>query len=198
MSMWKRNAVVATVVLFVCVALYLSWSYNRGDDPDKDANGNPVYSNIDKTLNPSGQVGATATPSSKPAANVSPSGTPSAEDAFFTDQRVSRQKARDSALSILKDLAAQDNLTAEQATKTNAEITALAEQALTEARIEGLVVAKGFKDCVAILNSNGISVVVAPPSGGLTATDVVKIQDVVVSETKIGMENIRVQEASIG
>ena len=29
MKVWKRNAVVAAIVLFVCVAVYLNWSYGR-------------------------------------------------------------------------------------------------------------------------------------------------------------------------
>ena len=29
MKLWKRNAVVAAIVLFVCVAVYLNWSYDQ-------------------------------------------------------------------------------------------------------------------------------------------------------------------------
>ncbi len=29
MKIWKRNAVVAAIVLFVCVAVYLNWSYDQ-------------------------------------------------------------------------------------------------------------------------------------------------------------------------
>jgi stage III sporulation protein AH len=31
MKIWKKNAVLATVILFVCVAVYLNWSYGRGE-----------------------------------------------------------------------------------------------------------------------------------------------------------------------
>ena len=31
MKVWKRNAVVAAIVLFVCVAVYLNWSYGQKD-----------------------------------------------------------------------------------------------------------------------------------------------------------------------
>ncbi|GHU91458.1 hypothetical protein FACS1894202_12920 [Clostridia bacterium] len=197
MTMWKRNAVVATVVLFVCVALYLSWSYNRGDadaDASLDGLGGTVFTELDGNLDPTDiAAGASVSPSMKP----NPTASASPEDNFFTEQRLSRQKARDSALSILKDLASQENLTADEAKNTNAEISSLATQALSEAKIEGLVISKGFMDCVAFINGSGIVVIVAPPSGGLTSTDVVKIQDVIVGETAFGMENIRVQEASL-
>ena len=29
MKLWKRNAVVAAIVLFVCAAVYLNWSYSQ-------------------------------------------------------------------------------------------------------------------------------------------------------------------------
>ena len=29
-QLWKRNAVVAAIALFVCAAVYLNWSYQGG------------------------------------------------------------------------------------------------------------------------------------------------------------------------
>ena len=29
MKSWKRNAIVATVLLFVCAGIYLNWSFNQ-------------------------------------------------------------------------------------------------------------------------------------------------------------------------
>jgi stage III sporulation protein AH len=29
MKIFKRNAIIITVILFVCVAVYLNWSYNK-------------------------------------------------------------------------------------------------------------------------------------------------------------------------
>ena len=34
MNVWKRNAVVAAVVLFVCGAVYLNWSYQKGQSEE--------------------------------------------------------------------------------------------------------------------------------------------------------------------
>ena len=34
MKVWKRNAVVAAVVLFVCAAVYLNWTYQSGETAD--------------------------------------------------------------------------------------------------------------------------------------------------------------------
>ena len=48
MKAWKRNAVLATVILFVCVAVYLNWSYGRGEaavDGDDD-----IYTGLDNIV----------------------------------------------------------------------------------------------------------------------------------------------------
>ena len=29
MKAWKRNAVIATVLVFICAGVYLNWSYNQ-------------------------------------------------------------------------------------------------------------------------------------------------------------------------
>ena len=29
MKLWKRNAVVAAIALFICAAVYLNWSYGQ-------------------------------------------------------------------------------------------------------------------------------------------------------------------------
>jgi stage III sporulation protein AH len=185
MRIWRRNAVVAVVVLFVCMALYLSWSYNRNEVDD--LLDNDVFVDIGVTDN---------TPV------LQPMYMPDDFDddvfissGFFTEERINRQIARDSALTILRELSDRDSLTEEERTNANSQISMLATQALSEARIEGLVIAKGFSDCVAYINESGISVVVAPVDQGLTATDVVKIRDIVLSETSIEVANITVIEA---
>ena len=34
MKIWKRNAVIAAVLLFICAGIYLNWSYNRSKTPE--------------------------------------------------------------------------------------------------------------------------------------------------------------------
>ena len=184
MRIWKRNAVVATVVLFVCVALYLSWSYNR--EAVDDLIGDDVFIEMD---------GTDEVPVLEPMLVLDTDDGFAPDSGYFTEERINRQVARDSALTILRELADRENLTEDERVKANSEITGLATQALAEAKIEGLVVAKGFTDCVAYINESGISVVVAPVDQGLTATDVVKIKDIVLSETTFAVADITVIEA---
>ena len=59
-----------------------------------------------------------------------------------------------------------------------------------ENNIETLLKAKGFKDAVAIIGEEGISVVVK--SEGLTSAQTLQIQDIVTSETSITLANIKI------
>lgn len=66
--------------------------------------------------------------------------------------------------------------------------------ALCEAQIESLVIAKGYADCVAYMNDEGISVAVAAPEAGLQSADAALIADIVMTQTGLGMEDIHVIE----
>jgi stage III sporulation protein AH len=68
------------------------------------------------------------------------------------------------------------------------------ETALSEAQIESLVIAKGYKDCVAYMSEDGISVAVASPEGGLQNADVSLIADIVLSQSSFTMADIRIVE----
>ena len=57
-----------------------------------------------------------------------------------------------------------------------------------------MIIAKGYTDCVAYISSDGISVAVAAPEGGLQQTDVAAIADVVLTQSEYKMDDIRVVE----
>ena len=111
---------------------------------------------------------------------------------YFAAVRLSRQEARDSAVSLLQEAMAYD--TEAQTSATGEKLESLVNDALCEAQIESLVIAKGYTDCVAYISENGISVAVASPEGGLQKQDVALIADVVLSQSDYKMEDIHVVE----
>ena len=58
---------------------------------------------------------------------------------------------------------------------------------------ENLILTKGFKNCVILINDSSINVV-ASIEGGLTADAVAKIQNIVSRELKTEIENIHITE----
>ena len=191
MKVWKRNAVVAAIVLFVCVAVYLNWSYGQKDALASGAAG----SNDTKTLGEAELVGGDGAVdvTSDPAQADAPAEI--IETNYFDAARLSRQEARDEALSILQSTVDDPNADAETIAAASESITAMASATTTESEIENLVAAKGYADCVAYIGDNSVSVVVSAPEGGLQAADVAKITDIVMGQTSFAADQVKIINA---
>ncbi|MBE6973626.1 MAG: SpoIIIAH-like family protein [Ruminococcaceae bacterium] len=182
MQMAKRNTVVAAVVLFVCLAVYLNWNYQ--DKGGTDAG---------KTLGDAALVAGESKDSllSGMQEQGTQDGTASASG-YFANARLNRQQARDSALSMLQEASA--GADADQAMKeqTAAAIQTMADYTVTEAQIENLVVAKGYADCVAFIGEDTVSVVVEISGGQLTDVDTARITDIVTQATQFPASQIKI------
>ena len=190
MKLWKRNAVVAAIVLFVCVAVYLNWSYQKEGTTDVGKTLGQAALVDGKTNDPL-LAAASATPA--PGESAQPGET--AKTGYFASARLNRQQARDSALAMLQDTLSSDS--AEEAVKADAgtAIETLASATASEAQIENLVVAKGYTDCVAFISDGGVSVVVSATENGLQDTDVARITEIVTGETGVPASQIKIIEA---
>jgi stage III sporulation protein AH len=186
MSIWKRNAVIATVALFVSMALFLNWSYGRGGG-EPTAGDYVLFEDTETGRVLSGEFMDSAAISGRPTELTAMDST-----GYFATARLNRQKARDTALQILRDTADRETASEDLRGRADHEIHTIAMNALAEARIESLVIAKGFVDCVAFLYDGGADLVVATPLDGLNRADVARMTDIVVSETGISPENLTI------
>ena len=185
--MWKRNAVVAVVILFICVAVYLNWSYSR-DSTDDTINTDPEYVQAEDDMT------ADLTDNTSNLSDEASVGddVAVADAAYFAEARLNRQSSRDSAIAMLNSSLDGEEVTQAMRDNTNEQITAIATAAMSEARIENLVMAKGFSDCVAFIGADSISIVVAAPAGGFTQADTAKIKDIAVSETGMRADCVKI------
>lgn len=180
MKVWKKNLVAAAVLVTVLGGIYVNWLYT---DQQNVVNLNDTL-DADKILSSDMLVMADGD-------SVSVNGEDTAS-AYFAAVRLSRQQARDSAVSLLQEAMAYNDDT--QAAQTNAQLESIVQTALCEAQIESLVIAKGYQDCVAYMSDDRISVAVASPEGGLQDADVAVIADIVIGQSAMSMENIYVVE----
>lgn len=198
MKLWKRNAVVAVIVLFVCAAVYLNWSYSQ--------EGNGASAGTGKVLGEAALVGGSGADTdalfgNKGGASPTPSASdgtqaPQTSSGYFASARLNRQQARDSALSQLQQAAGDEKADQASVDQANQAIQTMAANTLAEAQIENLVTAKGYGDCVAFLSDNGISVVVSASENGLTDTDTARISEIVMGETGLKASQIKIIQAS--
>ena len=181
MKIWKKNLVAAAVLITVCTGIYVNWLYTEQEtalDLTDTLDAEKVMS--DDTLLLDDAVSAGAEDALTTASD------------YFAAVRLSRQQARDSAVSLLQDVAANSDQT--KAAESSANLEQIVQTALTEAQIESLIIAKGYTDCVAYMSNDGISVAVSSPEGGLQADDVAVIADIIMSQSDYTLDEIRVVE----
>lgn len=183
---WKRNAVVATVLLFVCAAVYLNWRYAGNVVEDVTVPGEQRQEESTRVLGDAALVGGEI---------VDTESTVISTATYFDTARLSRQQSRDNALSLLREASEQENVDQAALDEANRAIQTLAGYTMLETQIENLVIAKGYADCVAFMGDNSISVVVSASADGLQTEDVAKIMDIVLSETEYTAEQVRILEA---
>ena len=186
MKVWKKNMVAAAVLVTVCAGIYVNWLYTEENavpsladtlDADKVMSEETLILSDDMAAISAGEAVATT-----------------ATD-YFAAVRLSRQQARDNAVNLLQDAMAYS--VSEEGSKdveSAMELEDIVQTALSEAQIESLIIAKGYMDCVAYMSSEGISVAVSAPEGGLQEADVAVIADIVMTQSEYDMDDIRVVE----
>ncbi len=182
MKLWKRNAVIATVLVFICAGVYLNWSYNQKQKVPE----------LTETLSADQVLGESTLVLTDQSEEAEPAASLSAAD-YFAQVRLSRQESRDSAVELLEETIAYDEGTAVGDT-ASATLNQLVNTALSEAQIESMVIAKGFDDCVTYITDGTVCVAVSAPAEGLTEADAALISDVVHSQTDYPLSQVRIIE----
>ena len=161
----KRNLIIACAVLLIGAAVWLNWMLFSKEPADGGYDGYDQPSgNISENLN-------------------SNNDTTNTSNTYFSATIVSRQKARDEALEVLQ--AVVDNVDATESAKNEAlaGISAIADEIQKEANIESLITAKGFEQCVAVLNGESASIVVSADT--LQPAQIAQINTIVYEQTGI-------------
>ncbi len=178
MKIWKKNLVATAVLLTVCGGIYANWAYGQDKavsdltdtlDKDKILSEDTLVMGDDQSLD----------------------GNSNTMTDYFAAVRLSRQEARDSAVSLLQEAMAYGD---EASGNSSAELEELVNVALCEAQIESLIIAKGYTDCVVYIADNAVSVAVATPENGLQQPDVAVIADIVLTQSNYTMDQIHVVE----
>ncbi len=176
-QVWKKRAVVATILVFVGAAVYLNWRYaDNVADTSKVLGQSTLVNSQEETA----EDGAEQTDT---------------QDDYFATARLSRKQARDNAISMLQEAESVENAEQSVLNEASEALQVLASYTVAEAQIESLVTAKGYADCVAFMGDESISVVVSD-ADGLDTTDVARIKDIVISETNYTAGQIKIMEAN--
>ena len=168
--MKKKTTIAAIIILFLCVAVYLN--LNTADVGSDDVRIRETVAEEPSRENMTSEE----------------------KSNYFEEARLEKQKARDSAISKLKETATEESLPQESRDRAAESIETISTGAITETRMETLIKAKGIGECVVLMNEKGVNVIVSAPESGLTAEDTAKIKDIVVGETGISASQVKIIE----
>lgn len=183
MKIWKRNAIVATVLVLICAGVYLNWTSTQQTAVD-------LTETINEELLPGAEMQEVAA-GDENAISVMSEEISNAD--YFAQIRLSRQQTRDSAVELLQETIAYEE-SGDSAAAAVASLDDLVTDALAESQIESLVIAKGYADCVAYMADDTISVAVSAQEDGLSASDVALISDIVTAQTDYALSDVRIIE----
>jgi stage III sporulation protein AH len=111
---------------------------------------------------------------------------------YFAAMALSREQARDEAMEVFQSVA--DNADSEMTARDEAleSISAIAESIEKEANIETLLRSKGFEQCLAVVNGDEASIIVA--SDGLMAGEIAQISEIAYEQAGVLPENLNIIE----
>ena len=169
----KRNVTIAAVLLLVCAAVYLNWSYNN-----KWGTADPAMVKAEDA----------AMKAANEAANTNSS------SGYFAEARLNRQISRDEAMKLLEDAVKSDTASQETIDSAMTSISAMANCSMKESQLENKLLAKDFSDCVVYMSEDSITVAVPAPHDGLSEAAVARITETVTSETSYTAAQLNVIE----
>ncbi|MCC8077607.1 MAG: SpoIIIAH-like family protein [Oscillospiraceae bacterium] len=178
----KRNIVMAAVLLFVCAAVYLNWSYSN------------TYGEADTAMVKAEDDAMAAADAAYTETLAEEESAEETVSAYFASARLTRQQSRDEALALLETAAAGEGASQETIDAAMESITAMATWSMQEAQIENLLLAKDFSDCVVYITGDGVTVAVPAPMEGLSDAAVARITDTITAETDLTASQIRIIE----
>lgn len=178
----KKQILLGTLAVALGVAVYLNYYFAQSPvlpDSNIQIEAGTKPGEDDKTLGEALNVNGNAENKEEQ--------TP---EEYFEMARKNREASRKEATQTVKDLLSDVKATDEQKNAVTAQVIAMTKAIEQESKIESLVKAKGFTDCVAYIENDSCSVVVH--SDDLTAQDAAKISQVVTAQSNISAEKINI------
>ena len=111
---------------------------------------------------------------------------------YFNEIKLNKEKSRSEAISLIKDVAESEEGDEEGKRKAQEEIISMAKNIEAEGNIENILMSKGFEKVSVYMGNGNVTVTVL--TDGLKPEDVAKIRDVVIGETGVSADKIKIME----
>lgn len=175
----KRSVIYSVVALMLCTAVYLNWDYTN-DLSEVNSLDTKNY----------GDIKLVDLVESEDIVSVS------SDDDLYATAKLTRQTSRDEAMSLLEETINNVNTTDEAKIEASAAVSVMSQNTLSEGAIETMMIAKGYDNGVVFITETGVNVLVSKEESEFTATDASIIKDIVISETGVSADKIKIVEGN--
>lgn len=111
---------------------------------------------------------------------------------YFAQARLDKMNNRDTAIQTLQSIIGGGDITEDEMVMNALDAVEVSKLIESEGTIESLIKAQGFEDCVAYLDGSTAKVVVK--TEGLDKAQAASIKEIILDETDVSAENIRIFE----
>ena len=115
---------------------------------------------------------------------------------YFAQARLDKQSSRDHAVQTLQSIIGGGDLSHDEMVTNAIDAVSISKQMKSESVIENLILSQGFSDCVVYLDGDTAKVVVE--STGLEPSQAAAIKEIVLTESDVPAEGIRIFEVAEG
>lgn len=198
MKFGKKQLILAGLVLTLGAAVYLNWQFSSNTDLLSGADAVSVSKEL-------GEAEFVNTSSDKKAGESATEKTTSAEkstnsektttaekgsDEYFAQAKVDRQQTQDKIAEMTQDVLESSEESESAKTEAVAKAAELATIMEQQTNVESIIKSKGFEECMAFIQNGECSVVVK--DSNLTADDAMIIKDIVVGQTGISSDKVKI------
>lgn len=170
----KKHIAVASMMLMLSAAVYINYLYAAGDIEE--------FIDVDKNYGDSILVEGNADEAITDVA------------AYFSEARISRQQSRDEAVATIENLYVAAENDEEQVSALAEKAGEIAANMELETKIESMIKAKGFDECIVYISGEYADVMVH--TEGLLPTEAAVIKEAIIQETSVPVENISIVEVN--
>ena len=170
----KKHIAVASMVLMLSAAVYVNYLYAAGD--------------IENFVEAGKNYGDSILVDGKTDEEITDSA------AYFSEARVSRQQSREEAVATIENLYGVAEDDSEQVSVLAEKAGEIAANMELENKIENIIKAKGFEDCIVYISGEYADVMVQ--TEGLLPTEAAVIKEAIILETSVPVENISIVEVN--
>ena len=185
----KKKIIIICCISIIGISLYSDYVINKNNSEDAIDSSYIYNTEAELLLNDTSPESAKILGEAK---LVNGESVEKDDDTYFVSAQLNRQRSRDEALQTLQVVIDSSESMPDVKDEALAEMINIASDIETEAMVEEMVKAKGFDECVAMINDDSINVVVKTP--GLLTNEVALITEIVVEETGFAPENIKIVE----